>query len=123
MNLAEDEIEDDLLQEDIPAALDTTDRSYYAILNVAEDADESQINAAFKALSRKFHPDKNAESLRDTANAQFRAVRQAYETLSDPSKRAVYDTLGPEGLKSEWSVGTKHKSAAEVCLSLYRGWS
>lgn len=65
-------------------------------------------------LTRDDSPDKNEANVRETANAQFRNIHNAYEVLSDPHRKAVYDALGSEGLKTEWRVGPKHKTAAEL---------
>lgn len=60
------------------------------------------------------HPDKAPPQHRETAETQFRRLNLAYETLYDPEKRAVYDALGEEGLKTDWRVGQKFKSPEEV---------
>lgn len=60
------------------------------------------------------HPDKAAPEHRQAAETQFRNLQRAFEVLLDPEKRAVYDALGEEGLKSEWRVGLKGKSPEQV---------
>jgi molecular chaperone DnaJ len=67
----------------------TTD--YYEILGVARDASESDIKKAFRRRARETHPDVNGSA---DAEAQFKAVNEAYDVLSDPQKRRNYDQFG-----------------------------
>ena len=59
----------------------------YVVLGIAEDADSDTIRSAFRALARRYHPDAGAGS----STAEFRRALEAYETLSDPSRRRLYD--------------------------------
>jgi len=52
--------------------------------------------------------------LKQAADSRFQAINQAFEVLSDPQKRVIYDELGEEGLKSELKVGPRGKTAQEV---------
>lgn len=70
-------------------------KSYYDILEVHPIADASTIRAAYLRLSLAYHPDKNPGNEKE-AKAKFIEIGRAYETLSDPEKRAMYD----ERLKS-----------------------
>lgn len=70
---------------------------FYEILGVARDADEAQIKKAYRKLAIKWHPDKNPDN-KESAEAIFKKVAEAYETLSDKSKRSIYDKYGKEGL-------------------------
>lgn len=72
--------------------------NYYETLGVGEDATEKQIKKAFRKLSLKYHPDKNKNS--EEAKKKFNEVNTAYEILSDPDKRSIYDLEGDEGLKN-----------------------
>jgi len=65
---------------------------HYALLGVQKKASESDIKRAFHQLSRKWHPDKNPDN-KEQADAIFRAVKEAYECLSDSAKRRRYDTF------------------------------
>lgn len=71
---------------------------YYKILGVSRNATPQEIKKAFKKLSIKYHPDKN-KNRKEWAKTQFVKIANAYETLSDPEKRRVYDMGGEEGVK------------------------
>ncbi|KAI4570442.1 hypothetical protein MJT46_005959 [Ovis ammon polii x Ovis aries] len=66
-------------------------KSYYDILGVPKSASERQVKKAFHKLAMKYHPDKNKSP---DAEAKFREIAEAYETLSDANRRKEYDTLG-----------------------------
>ncbi|XP_062981937.1 dnaJ homolog subfamily B member 9 [Elgaria multicarinata webbii] len=65
--------------------------SYYDILGVPKNASDRQIKKAFHKLAMKYHPDKNKSP---GAEAKFREIAEAYETLSDENKRREYDQFG-----------------------------
>ncbi|CCJ29344.1 unnamed protein product [Pneumocystis jirovecii] len=67
---------------------------YYKILNVDRDADNRELKKAYLRLSKKWHPDKNGGD-----EKMFRDIAYAYEVLSNPEKRKIYDMHGEEGLK------------------------
>lgn len=67
-------------------------RDYYEVLGVNKDANESDIKKAFRKLARKYHPDVNPGDAE--AEAKFKEINDAYETLSDPQKRQQYDQFG-----------------------------
>lgn len=67
-------------------------KDYYAILGVDKKADQKKIKTAFRELARKYHPDKNKAP---GAAEKFKQINEAYEVLSDPEKRAKYDTIPP----------------------------
>ena len=73
-------------------------RDYYKVLDVARDASEADIKKAYRRLAMKLHPDRNPGN--KEAEEQFKEVKEAYETLSDPSRRAIYDQHGHEGLQA-----------------------
>lgn len=60
----------------------------YAILMVDETAEQAVVNAAYKALAARYHPDRNAAP---DANARMQAINSAYAVLGDPQQRAEYD--------------------------------
>lgn len=65
---------------------------YYATLEVDRQADERTIKQAYRRLARKYHPDINPGDQR--AEARFKEINEAYQVLSDPAKRKLYDTHG-----------------------------
>ncbi len=66
-------------------------KDYYAILGVSKDADEGEIKKAFRRKARETHPDINGH---DNAEEEFKLVNEAYDVLSDPQKRSMYDQYG-----------------------------
>eukprot|EP00262_Sarcandra_glabra_P007130 TRINITY_DN1971_c0_g1_i1.p1 TRINITY_DN1971_c0_g1~~TRINITY_DN1971_c0_g1_i1.p1 ORF type:complete len:348 (-),score=75.03 TRINITY_DN1971_c0_g1_i1:83-1126(-) len=73
---------------------------YYKILQVDKTAKDEELKKAYRKLAMKWHPDKNPNNKKE-AEAKFKQISEAYEVLSDPQKRAVYDQLGEEGLKGQ----------------------
>ncbi|KIX04209.1 chaperone DnaJ [Rhinocladiella mackenziei CBS 650.93] len=73
------------------------DTKYYEILGVDPSASEAQLKSAYKKGALKHHPDKNAHN--PEAAEKFKDLSKAYEVLSDPQKRALYDQYGEEGLE------------------------
>jgi curved DNA-binding protein len=69
---------------------------YYAALGVERDASTEDIKKAYRRLAQKYHPDVSKEP---GAEARFKEIGEAYQTLKDPQKRAAYDELGrrPQG--------------------------
>ena len=69
---------------------------YYAALGVERGAAADEIKKAYRRLAQKYHPDVSKEP---DAEARFKEVAEAYQTLKDPEKRAAYDALGqrPQG--------------------------
>ncbi|GLT71765.1 hypothetical protein SLA2020_437610 [Shorea laevis] len=73
---------------------------YYKILQVDRNATDENLKKAYRKLAMKWHPDKNLTNKKE-AEAKFKQISEAYEVLSDPQKRAVYDQYGEEGLKGQ----------------------
>ncbi len=73
------------------------DKSYYEILGISKDADASAIKKAYRSMAKKYHPDKNPGDKQ--AEENFKFVNEAYQALSDPEKRRIYDQFGKEGLQ------------------------
>ena len=68
----------------------------YKVLGISSDATDEEVKKAYRELSRKYHPDANPDNKAE-AEAKFKEVNEAYETLSDPQKRKMYDQFGPDG--------------------------
>ena len=73
-------------------------RDYYEVLGVARGADEREIKRSFRRLARELHPDVNQHD--PEAEEKFKEAAEAYEVLTDPERRSVYDRYGHEGLQS-----------------------
>ncbi|KAI1883274.1 hypothetical protein AGOR_G00243520 [Albula goreensis] len=71
-------------------------KDYYKILGIQKGAAEEDIKKAYRKQALKWHPDKNKAS---NAEEKFKEIAEAYEVLSDPKKREIYDQYGEEGLK------------------------
>ena len=76
-------------------------RDYYEILEVSNTAADAEIKKAFRRLAMKYHPDRNPDDAE--AEARFKEAKEAFEVLSNTSKRAAYDQFGHAGV--DQSVG------------------
>ncbi|MFC1233863.1 DnaJ C-terminal domain-containing protein [Vibrio sp. F74] len=83
-------------------------RDYYSVLGVSKDASEKDIKKAYKKLAMKYHPDKNPGDA--TAEASFKEVKEAYEMLTDSSKRRKYDQYGHAGFENNGFGGGQSRS-------------
>ncbi|XP_050786860.1 dnaJ homolog subfamily B member 13 isoform X3 [Gopherus flavomarginatus] len=104
-------------------------QDYYAVLELYRTAKDADIKQAYRKLALKNHPLKNKEPW---APDKFRQLAEAYEVLSDPVKRGIYDKFGEEGLKggiplefeseNPWSVGyVFHGNAEKVFKEFFGG--
>ncbi|KAK2447325.1 hypothetical protein P8452_11649 [Trifolium repens] len=73
---------------------------YYKILKVDKNATDEELKKAYRKLAMKWHPDKNPTNKKE-AESKFKEISEAYEVLSDPQKKAIYDQYGEEGLKGQ----------------------
>ncbi len=78
-------------------------RDLYEVLSISKSATKEEIKKAYRKLAMKYHPDRNQGD--DTAADKFKEVKEAYETLTDESKRQLYDQYGHDGLSGQGAGG------------------
>lgn len=71
-------------------------KDYYSVLGIKKGASDDEIKKAYRKQALKYHPDKNKSP---GAEEKFKEVAEAYDVLSDPKKKDIYDRFGEEGLK------------------------
>jgi curved DNA-binding protein len=76
-------------------------KDYYKLLGVSRSADAKEIKQAYRKLAMQYHPDRNPGN--KASEEKFKEVNEAYQVLSDPSKRARYNQLGES--YSQWQQG------------------
>jgi curved DNA-binding protein len=69
-------------------------KDYYKILGVERKASEEEIRKAYRDLAKQYHPDRNPDNKQ--AEERFKEINEAYQVLSDPQKRSVYDRVGSD---------------------------
>ncbi|ETP30834.1 hypothetical protein F442_20229 [Phytophthora nicotianae P10297] len=89
---------------------------YFEVLNLPRSASASDVKRAYRKLAVQWHPDKNRSSPR--AEEFFKKISEAYEVLSDPEKRKVYEKYGKSGLDGAAPAHDEHFG-----FSGYRGFS
>ncbi|XP_061129542.1 dnaJ homolog subfamily B member 1b [Syngnathus typhle] len=77
-------------------------KDYYDILGIKKDASEDDIKKAYRKQALRYHPDKNKSP---GAEDKFKEIAEAYDVLSDPKKKDIYDRFGEEGLKGGGPAG------------------
>lgn len=95
---------------------------YYAALGVSRDAGEDAIKKAYRTQARKLHPDVNRHD--PAAEEKFKVLAEAYEVLSDPEKRAMYDRYGtvrPEDLGGFQTFGDFGFDAVSDIFGMFFG--
>ena len=73
-------------------------QDYYELLGVDKNAGPDQIKKQYKKMAMKYHPDRNKEN-KEEASTKFKEISNAYNVLTDPQKKQIYDQYGEEALK------------------------
>lgn len=100
INSTEDNFDDDEEESASARVPDLDEDDLYSVLTIPRDASSEDIVQAYRRLSRVYHPDKHMEN-KDKAQEMFGKIKKAYEVLSNPARRAVYNEIGMKGLESE----------------------
>lgn len=94
---------------------------YYEILEIDRNADSKEIKKAYRKLALKYHPDKNPSK---EAEEHFKKINEAYEVLSDPDKRQIYDRHGKSGLEggvSDFGFSFSDVDFSDLFGSFFKG--
>jgi molecular chaperone DnaJ len=78
-------------------------KDYYALLGLSSEAKEDDIKKAYRKLAMKHHPDRNQGN--KESEKKFKEIQEAYDILSDPKKRQIYDQYGSDGLEGMGGFG------------------
>src|SRR5215212_1687495 len=78
-------------------------RDYYEVLGVQRNATEAELKKAYRQMALKYHPDKNHDN--KEAEEKFKEAAEAYEVLSDSTKRQRYDQFGHRGMNGGGAGG------------------
>lgn len=82
-------------------------KDYYEVLGVNKTSEDREIKKAYKRLAIKYHPDRN--QYKNTEN-EFKEIKEAYEILTDPKKRAIYDQYGHSGFEQNHTTSNNNSS-------------
>jgi molecular chaperone DnaJ len=77
---------------------------FYTLLNVSKNASDAEIKKSYRRMAMKFHPDRNTDNP-EKSEKKFKAIKEAYEVLSDSKKRSAYDKFGHEGVDQTMGGG------------------
>lgn len=97
------------------ASSELADGSFYDLLGISESGSLAEIKRAYKQLARKYHPDVSPPGRAEEYTKKFIRVQEAYETLSDPRRRALYDRDMVGGLQVAFSARRRY-DADEVLI-------
>ena len=90
-------------------------RDYYDVLGVSKDASADDLKKAYRKLAKQYHPDMNPGD--KTAEAKFKEVNEAYEVLSDSTKRQRYDQFGHAGVDPSYGAGAATSTSRSTSRS------
>ncbi|XP_031248478.1 chaperone protein dnaJ 13-like [Pistacia vera] len=96
-------------------------KELYALLHLSPEASDEEIRKAYRQWAQVYHPDKyQAPHMKEIATENFQRICEAYEILSDETKRQIYDIYGMEGLTSGLELGPKLNKVEELKEELER---
>ncbi len=87
-------------------------RDYYDVLGLSKSASSSEVKKAYRKLALKYHPDKNPDDA--SAEDKFKEAAEAYEVLSDETKKQQYDRFGHSGMKGAAGGGGHHMNMEDI---------
>lgn len=90
---------------------------YYEVLGISRNADEREIKKSYKRLAMKFHPDRNPGDI--SAETKFKEIKEAYEVLSNPEKRSVYDQYGHSVFEQSGMGGGHHSNGGSEFSDIF----
>lgn len=95
-------------------SITATDMSFYELLGIPESGTSLDIKQAYKQLARKYHPDVSPPDRVEEYTQRFIQVQEAYETLSDPRRRALYDRDMARGLHLAFSARRRYQNDEDL---------
>lgn len=95
------------------------DTEYYDLIGVAPDATDIEIKKGYRKAALKWHPDKNPDN--PEAEAKFQEIAEAYQILSDPQKRTIYDEVGKEELNQQGNGASQDLDPKEFFSMIFGG--
>jgi DnaJ-class molecular chaperone len=87
--------------------------NYYDILGLNKNANDDEIKRSYKKMAVKWHPDKNPNN-KEEAEKKFKEISEAYQVLSDPEKKNIYDQYGENGLKQQQNGNMGGQSPEDI---------
>lgn len=94
-------------------------RDYYEILGVSQSSSEEEIKRAYKKLALRYHPDRNPDD--QEAEEKFKEASEAFQVLSDPEKRHIYDNFGHDGLSGAGFQGMGRMGIEDILTNTIFG--
>lgn len=89
-----------------------SERDYYEVLGVSRSVDAADLKKSYRRLAMKYHPDRNEDN--PEAADKFKEVKEAFEILKDPQKRAAYDQFGHAGVNNQAGGGAGFGGGADI---------
>ena len=97
-------------------------KDYYKLLGVSKSASDSEIKKAYRKLALQYHPDKVSEEERETSEAKFKDISEAYTVLSDPQKKARFDSGADlDGGMSDMGGGMNGMNQEDILNMFFAG--